>query len=140
MLIISALCLVCLLLQMFWIAMSDLPKSSVVRFLQRLSGNTISPHKETDTAGERDRDRDRGLPDEVFYWKNTSASLGQVVIADLPASLQATSSTSGPAGPPGMAADTQLIHLSDQHTVYLPRFSSLDVMRSKLKFFVDNML
>lgn len=130
------------LLQMFWTALSDSPKSAVVRFLQSLWGSNSSYGSSDERNAERVTgigtsptydlsEKERGLPEEIFYWKNSSSSLGSIVIADLPAGLKGSSSV-----------DCQVIHIAAeerQRIMYVPRYSSLEVMRVKLKLFINSM-
>lgn len=132
---------------MFWTALSDLPRYMVIRFLQSLwqaGGSAPNNHE----------DCERGLPEELYYWKCTSSTLGGVSFADLPAAGTKVSSLVAPGPktassprssttsqhPQASHTDIQLIHMSTvDQVIYLPRYTSLDVMRSKLKFFVDNL-
>jgi len=127
-------------IEMFWTALSDLPRGIIIRFLHGLwsRGNA-----------------DKSLPEELFYWKHTGSTLGTISFADMPNdaktipavnSKQPQSNSDNGIMSPGGAhphatqhPDSQLIHMSDDHVIHVPRYSSMDAMRAKLKFFIDSL-
>lgn len=124
---------------MFWIAFNDLPPTAVNRFLHCLWG---SARIEKDNTGVM-------FPEELFYWKQTPTVLGKIIFADIP--TQTTDSpepnnsnnlldeTDNRIHNGTQLVDSQLIYISDHHVVHLPRYSNLDLMRAKLKDFIDSL-
>ena len=105
---------------MFWIALGDVSRISLMRFLQHLWDS------------ESAKDKAMGLPDELFHWKSSSSVVDRLLFADVP-------STGSEGSVQLSSTDSQPILISEGCVIYLPRYSSMNIMRSKLIHCIDNL-
>lgn len=113
-----------LLLQMFWTTLEDFPRTSLIRLLQSLCGSSGSGSRTGGESGEE------GVPEELHYWRSTTAALGVIIIVDTPhSSITLTKEE----------INAQLIHLTPERALCLPRYSGMEVMRAQLKFFIEGL-